>query len=116
MSGILMDFGRNSLAAGAVGSGITWLSSRLISSVTKPLVGGAVAGGALLVSYVASEVFGRLVGLSKNSKGLIFIASIFISPIGLAMAATALGYSVSISIPLSLLLSVSNIVTLMVIN
>lgn len=96
-----------SLATGTVGSGVTWLSSRVVSSATKPLVGGAISGGAMLVGLVAILVFDKIFQPSQNDFTNLLIVTTLTSQIVLKMAAIAMGYAVST--PLSLLLAASNV-------
>lgn len=92
------------LVAGVVGSGVTWL----VSNTTKPLVGGAVTGGAILVTSVATKVFETIF---KFSSERVFTVSTYILPIVFAITATAMGYPISIR--LALLLTASNVAILM---
>jgi hypothetical protein len=96
----------NAAASSAASAGITWL----LSDITHPLVGGAVAGiGALatIVTCLALQAF----KCSDDVKGFVIPTASVIAPVVFAMAATALGFSVSI--PLSVLFGVANLFILL---
>lgn len=90
---MVQDTAISMLSAGAY----TTLVTRLISNSTKPLVGCAAAVVAAAVSALAMHILSHYFQLSDKAAVWIFLAFDMSSSIGFSVAATALGYPISIS-------------------
>jgi hypothetical protein len=95
--------GSISSATALTSAGFTWL----VSDISQPLVGGVLGAvsvvAAAIASIVAIDVFKKdaIVG------DMAFFVTQVVAPVALSLAATGLGFPVSI--PLSLLLAAANI-------
>ena len=106
---VATNLGLITAATAVTAAGVTWL----VSSVTNPLIGGALGAVASAVTVATLYILKNVLGVHKDNLLLPLAAAELITPIAFALAATALGYAVSI--PLALLLTVTNVVSQMAI-
>lgn len=96
----------NAAASSVASAGIAWL----LSDVTQPLVGGAVAGIGAIVTVITFLAL-NAIGCKDDDKTAIGLSTSVVAPVVFAMAATALGFPVSI--PLSMLFGIANLLILL---
>lgn len=120
---------RCSPPAAIMAGGVTWLAPKVANyfevswlafGATDPLVGGVVGGVATAVTWIAMGVINHLCSVKNtptptplpdinNNEAVVYIPLNIVLSIGFSMAATALGYPVSM--PLACILACSNFAT-----